>query len=99
MIDRKTLEHLLPTLCLMLALTLAGCYLYFFTDSPVFWPGFITMMFFYGLIFYMGTYVARLRQSGNADDVMLAGRSIPLWLGVFTMSSTWVGGGYINGAA
>lgn len=99
MINRKTLKGLLPTLYLMLVLALAGGYLYFFTDSPVFWPGFITMMVFYGLIFYMGTYVARTRQSNSADDIMLAGRKIPLWLGVFTMSATWVGGGYISGTA
>lgn len=31
--------------------------------------------------------------------MMLAGRSIPLFIAVFTMSATWVGGGYINGTA
>ena len=30
---------------------------------------------------------------------MLARRSMPVWIGVFTMSATWVGGGYINGTA
>ncbi|MCM4167101.1 Osmoregulated proline transporter OpuE [Arenibacter antarcticus] len=100
MFDHKTIKTLLPTLYLILALTLAGAYLYLFTDSPVFWPGFIAMIFFYGLIFYMGTYAATMRQSGSgADDILLAGRSIPLWIGIFTMSATWVGGGYINGAA
>ncbi|MCK0191208.1 sodium:solute symporter family protein [Arenibacter sp. F20364] len=99
MLDQKTIKTLRPTLYLMLALTLAGGYLYLFTDSPVFWPGFIAMIFFYGLIFYMGTYAATQRHSGGADDILLAGRKIPLWIGVFTMSATWVGGGYINGAA
>ncbi|MDT7828838.1 sodium:solute symporter family protein [Pricia sp. S334] len=99
MLNRKILKNLRPTLYLMLALALAGGYLFLFTDSPVFWPGFIAMIFFYGLIFYMGTYAATMRQSGGADDVLLAGRNIPLWIGIFTMSATWVGGGYINGAA
>lgn len=100
MLDQKTIKTLLPTIYLMLALSLAGGYLYLFTDSPVFWPGFIAMIFFYGLIFYMGTYAASMRQSGSgADDILLAGRNIPLWIGIFTMSATWVGGGYINGAA
>lgn len=100
MLQSKTIKNLLPTLYLMLALGLAGGYLYMFTDSPVFWPGFIAMIFFYGLIFYMGTYAATMRQSGSgANDILLAGRNIPLWIGVFTMSATWVGGGYINGAA
>ena len=30
---------------------------------------------------------------------MLAGRSIGLFVGIFTMTATWVGGGYINGTA
>src|SRR5690625_7085349 len=88
-----------PTLLLMLALSLAGGYLYFFTDSNVFWPGYISMIIFYGLIFFMGTYAANAKQAKDADDVMLAGRGIPMWIGIFTMSATWVGGGYINGAA
>ncbi len=89
----------MPTVVLMGLLGLAGLYLYFFTDTQVFWSGYITMMFFYGLIFFMGTYAATLRQSDSATDVMLAGRNIPLWIAVFTMSATWVGGGYINGTA
>ena len=30
---------------------------------------------------------------------MLAGRSLPVWLGLLSMAATWVGGGYINGTA
>ena len=30
---------------------------------------------------------------------MLAGRNIGMFVGVFTMTATWVGGGYINGTA
>ena len=30
---------------------------------------------------------------------MLAGRNICMFVGVFTMTATWVGGGYINGTA
>ena len=33
------------------------------------------------------------------DDLMLAGRDINYFVGIFTMTATWVGGGYINGAA
>ena len=33
----------------------------------------------------------------NAEDMMLAGRDINYFVGVFTMTATWVGGGYING--
>ncbi|VDM18189.1 unnamed protein product [Hydatigera taeniaeformis] len=35
----------------------------------------------------------------DSEDVMLAGRDIGLFVGVFTMTATWVGGGYINGTA
>ena len=28
---------------------------------------------------------------------MLAGRDINYFVGIFTMTATWVGGGYING--
>ena len=30
---------------------------------------------------------------------MLAGRNIGMFVGIFTMTATWVGGGYINGTA
>ncbi len=88
-----------PTLALLGFLGMVGLYLYFFTDKDVFWGGFIAMMCFYGVIFYLGNYAANLRHSENATDVMLAGRNIPLWIAIFTMSATWVGGGYINGTA
>ena len=32
-------------------------------------------------------------------DFMLAGRGLPLWLAVFTMTATWVDGGYLLGTA
>lgn len=47
----------------------------------------------------MGTYAGNLKKENSVTDVMLAGRNIPLWIAVFTMSATWVGGGYINGTA
>eukprot|EP00116_Pleurobrachia_bachei_P010160 sb/3470422/ len=35
----------------------------------------------------------------HTEDLMLAGRNINYAVGIFTMTATWVGGGYINGAA
>lgn len=35
----------------------------------------------------------------TADDVLLANRSIGPLVGVFTMTATWVGGGFINGTS
>ncbi len=69
------------------------------TRQTLYWPGYISMMVFYAVIFYIGLYAAKLRTSDSADEVILAGRNIPLFVAVFTMSATWVGGGYINGTA
>lgn len=82
----------------MVALALIGIFLDY-QGQPLFWPGFFSMIFFYGIIFGIGLWAGKLRKSHSADDLMLAGRSIPLWIAVFTMSATWVGGGYINGTA
>lgn len=94
------LKAFLPTVFMMTFLGLVGICIYVFTDNDVFWGGFISMLFFYGLVFFMGSYIAAQKgDSSTEEDVMLAGRSIPLWIAIFTMSATWVGGGYINGAA
>ncbi len=69
------------------------------TEQSLYWPGYISMMFFYGVIFYIGLYASNKRKTNNPDEIILAGRSIPLLVAVFTMSATWVGGGYINGTA
>src|SRR5699024_4034362 len=56
---------------------------------------------FFGALFYIGSYAAKLKQEdkGSTNDILLAGRNIHFWMGVFTMIATWVGGGYINGTA
>ena len=92
-------NHLLPTVILFILLTALGFYLYLKTDYPVSWPGFISMMVFYGLIFFLGSYAGGKRSEGTATGMMLAGRNLPLGIAVFSMSATWVGGGYINGTA
>ena len=74
-----------------------GLYLHLFTDAKVFWSGYIAMMLFYALVFFFGTYIAEKKRGDK--DLMLAGRGLPLGIAIFTMSATWVGGGYINGAA
>ena len=35
----------------------------------------------------------------DTDEVMLAGRNLGVFVGILTMTATWVGGGYINGSA
>jgi len=54
--------------------------------------------FFYAVVFAVGAYASR-KGDGSAEDLLLAGRTLPLWVGLITMTATWVGGGYINGTA
>lgn len=89
----------LPLFFLFGIFLFTAAYLYFFADYEVAWPGFFSMMIFYGLIFYFGQYASRFRKTENTEEVLLAGRSIPLYIAVFTMSATWIGGGFINGTA
>lgn len=37
--------------------------------------------------------------ASRVDDFMVAGRAMPLWLATFTMTATWVDGGYLLGTA
>ena len=98
--EKTPVKAFLPTFVMVGLLSSVGLYLYFFSNKEVFWGGFISMLFFYGLIFFMGSYIASKKgQKNSEEEVMLAGRSIPLWVAIFTMSATWIGGGYINGAA
>ena len=90
-----------PLLLLLTLLAAAATYLALFTDNNVNWPAFASMSVFYAAIYYVGMLAAK-RQEGaenDADGMMLAGRKVPVWIGVFTMSATWVGGGFINGTA
>ncbi|XP_022900067.1 high-affinity choline transporter 1 [Onthophagus taurus] len=63
--------------------------------------GVISIILFYILILGVGIWAGRKKESGNdsEEEVMLAGRNIGLFVGIFTMTATWVGGGYINGTA
>jgi solute carrier family 5 (high affinity choline transporter), member 7 len=47
----------------------------------------------------IGWLATRKTRGGTADDFMVAGRAMPLWLATFTMTATWVDGGYLLGTA
>ncbi|MGP4060480.1 sodium:solute symporter family protein [Halobacillus sp. H74] len=68
------------------------------TGNDVNWGALIFMFISYAIIFYIGSVSAN-KKSGSAKDMMVAGRSMPLWVAMFTMTATWVGGGYIAGTA
>lgn len=88
-----------PAIWLIGFLLVVGLGFDFFTDNNLSWPAYLSMMFFYSLIFGIGAYAAQLRVGNDSESFLLAGRQLPLLIAVFTMSATWVGGGYINGTA
>ncbi|GIY77261.1 high-affinity choline transporter 1 [Caerostris darwini] len=66
--------------------------------------GVISVVFFYIIILAVGIWAGRKKKTPGSDleeseEVMLAGRNIGMFVGIFTMTATWVGGGYINGTA
>ncbi|XP_069115541.1 high affinity choline transporter 1-like isoform X2 [Argopecten irradians] len=67
-------------------------------------PGLLVLLVFYIIIFLVGLYAARRRKNTNGgketlESSIVAGRSIGAVVGIFTMTATTVGGGYINGTA
>jgi len=55
---------------------------------------------FYAMMVVAGLWAARSeRRTATFEGMLLADRRLPLWVGAFTMTATWVGGAYINGTA
>ncbi len=63
------------------------------------WDGVAAVVGMYAFFLAVGWWAARKAREGTATDLMLAGRALPLWLAVMTMTATWVDGGYLNGTA
>ncbi|KAG8193975.1 hypothetical protein JTE90_013670 [Oedothorax gibbosus] len=67
--------------------------------------GVISVVFFYIIILVVGIWAGKKKKVNpdseleESEEVMLAGRNIGMFVGIFTMTATWVGGGYINGTA
>jgi hypothetical protein len=57
------------------------------------------MALFYAATFWLGRCAARRSETGSFHDMVVAGRRLGLGVGVFTMTATWVDGGYVNGTA
>ncbi|MGH8246017.1 MAG: sodium:solute symporter family protein, partial [Gammaproteobacteria bacterium] len=64
--------------------------------QQILWGGLILMMFFYALTFYVGFRAAGIT-GDSLEQMIVADRSLPLWIGAFTMAATWIDGGYLNG--
>ncbi len=62
------------------------------------WGGLAAMIVFYAVTFYVGFAAADIT-AGSLEQMIVADRTLPLWVGTFTMAATWIDGGYINGTA
>ncbi|XP_069573898.1 high affinity choline transporter 1-like [Brachyistius frenatus] len=69
-------------------------------------PGLVVMAVFYLLILGTGIWASmrskkeEKKSSGDGMEItLLAGRNISLLVGIFTLTATWVGGGFILGIA
>jgi high affinity choline transporter 7 len=59
----------------------------------------ITIALMYASFIGIGWLASRKHAASGADEFMVAGRAMPLWLATFTMTATWVDGGYLLGTA
>jgi high affinity choline transporter 7 len=53
----------------------------------------------YAAFLGVGWLASRRNQDRSVADFIVAGRAMPLWLATFTMTATWVDGGYLLGTA
>ncbi len=51
----------------------------------------------YAAFMLVGWRASRRASEGTAADLIVAGRSMPLWVAALTMTATWVDGGYLLG--
>ncbi|KAJ4921067.1 hypothetical protein JOQ06_026038 [Pogonophryne albipinna] len=70
------------------------------------WPGLVSIGVFYIIVLGTGIWASRKSKreekkcSGNRSEVaMVGGRNLNIYVSIFTMTATWVGGGYIMGSA
>ncbi len=53
----------------------------------------------YASFLLVGWLAARKVKGGTVEDLIVAGRSMPIWIATLTMTATWVDGGYLLGTA
>ncbi|KAL1459943.1 hypothetical protein WDU94_011888 [Cyamophila willieti] len=63
------------------------------------WYGLAGIIIFYTFVLAIGVWAGTKQKNNGEEEVMLAGRNVGLFVGVLTLTATWVGGGYINGTA
>ncbi len=58
-----------------------------------------TIITLYSVFLVVGWLAARKVKDGTTEDLIVAGRAMPVWLATLTMTATWVDGGYLLGTA
>jgi solute carrier family 5 (high affinity choline transporter), member 7 len=94
----KFLTAMRPT-AIMLALMVGIGVVMYLLKQPVAWASYAMLTVFYGIVFFIGAYAQHFKKEDSHEDVLVAGRNIPLWVGLCTMAATWIDGTYINGTA
>jgi Na+/proline symporter len=60
-------------------------------------PAIAAVVAMYAAFMVVGWRASRKVRAGSAADLIVAGRSMPLWIAALTMTATWVDGGYLLG--
>src|SRR5262245_29368489 len=60
-------------------------------------PAVAAVVLMYGVFLWVGWRASRRVRAGDADDLLVAGRAMPLWVAALTLTATWVDGGYLLG--
>lgn len=60
-------------------------------------PAVLAVIAMYGAFLVVGWRASRKVRAGSAADLIVAGRTMPLWIAALTMTATWVDGGYLLG--
>lgn len=55
------------------------------------------LVIMYAAFLWVGWLASKKVKDGSPSDLMVAGRSMPLWMATLTMTATWVDGGYLLG--
>lgn len=61
--------------------------------------GLIVIGLLYLILLAIGIWAGTKNDNEHINDLLIAGRKMPLWIACLTMAATWLGGGYINGTA
>ena len=63
------------------------------------WGGVAVVAGMYAAFLVVGWLAVGRLRNRDASDLLVAGRAMPVWIAVITMTATWVDGGYLLGTA